>query len=72
VTANGRSASGTLEYIDDFDVALRDASGEYLSFSRGPGVTVNVDDPLAGHEKLIPKYTDKDLHDVLAYLETFK
>jgi len=72
VTANGRSVSGTLDYMDDFDVALRDASGEYFTFARGPGVTVKVNDPLAGHEKLIPRYTDKDLHDVLAYLETFK
>src|SRR5579885_2120763 len=56
VTANGKTVSGTLEYMDDFDVALRDASGEYASFSRGPGVTVSVNDPLAGHEKLIPKY----------------
>jgi mono/diheme cytochrome c family protein len=72
VTANGRSASGTLEYMDDFNVALRDGAGEYLSFARGPGVTVNLKDPLAGHEKLIPKYSDKDLHNVLAYLETLK
>jgi len=72
VTANGRSVSGTLEYMDDFNVGLRDASGDYFSFNRGPGVTVNVNDPLAGHEKLIPKYSDKDLHNVLAYLETLK
>jgi mono/diheme cytochrome c family protein len=72
VTANGRRVSGTLEYQDDFNVALRDASGEYFTFARGPGVTVKVDNPLAGHEKLISKYTDKELHDVLAYLETFK
>jgi mono/diheme cytochrome c family protein len=72
VTANGRTFSGTLEYMDDFDVALRDASGEYLSFSRGPNVSVAVKDPLAGHEKLIPKYSDEDLHNVLAYLETLK
>jgi cytochrome c oxidase cbb3-type subunit III len=72
VMANGRSFSGTLEYMDDFNVGLRDASGEYLAFQRGPNVTVDVKDPLAGHEKLIPKYSDKDLHNVLAYLETFK
>lgn len=72
VTANGRSFSGTLQYMDDFDVALEDASGEYLSFTRGPGVTVDLKDPLAGHEKLIPQYSDADLHNVLAYLETLK
>ena len=32
--ASGQSVSGTLEYLDDFDVALRDAAGDYHSFSR--------------------------------------
>jgi hypothetical protein len=72
VTVNGHAYSGTLDYEDDFDVALKDSSGEYLSFKRGPDVRVDVDDPLAGHEKLIPQYTDADLHNVLAYLETLK
>ncbi len=72
VTANGHSYSGTLEYEDDFHVSLQAPTGEYLTFTRGPGVRVEVEDPLAGHEKLIPTYTDAELHNVLAYLETLK
>ena len=71
-TASGQSFSGALEYLDDFDVALRDSSGEYFSFKREPGVSVTVNDPLAVHESLIPSYSDADLHNVLAYLESLK
>ena len=50
---------------------LHDASGWYRSFSR-ENVTVDVQDPRAAHESLLPKYTDEEMHDVLAYLETLK
>lgn len=70
--SSGQAVSGTLEYIDDFDVALRDASGEYHSFSRGPHVKVEVHDPLAAHAELLKKYTDADMHNMLAYLVTLK
>jgi mono/diheme cytochrome c family protein len=70
--AAGQSYSGTLEYLDDFDVALRDASGDYHSFSRDARVKVQVHDPLAAHAELLKKYTDADMHNLLAYLETLK
>ena len=35
-----------------------------------PKVTIN--DPLEGHRKLLTVYTDKDIHDVTAYLVTLK
>ena len=69
---SGQSASGTLEYIDDFNIALREASGDYRSFSRTEGVRVDLQDPLAAHEKLLKTYTDADMHNLLAYLETLK
>jgi cytochrome c oxidase cbb3-type subunit 3 len=69
---SGESASGTLEYLDDFNVALVDASGDYHSFSRRTGVQVRVRDPLAAHEEQLKKYTDEDIHNVLAYLETLQ
>ncbi len=72
VTLGGASFSGRLEYIDDFDVALRDASGEYHSFSRGDDVKVEVRDPRAAHEELVRRMTDAEMHNVLAYLETLK
>jgi mono/diheme cytochrome c family protein len=73
VTPQGGSAvSGTLVAIDDFTVALRDASGEYRSFKRGPTVNVDRKDPLQAHIDLLPRYTDKNMHDIVAYLETLK
>ncbi|MCZ2150570.1 MAG: c-type cytochrome [Bryobacterales bacterium] len=70
--ASGRRISGELEYIDDFNVALRDSSGEYHSFERGAGVKVEVKDPLAGHLALLKQYTDQDMHNLTAYLVTLK
>ncbi len=69
---SGQTVSGTLEYLDDFDVALRDASGDYHSFSRDARVRVEVHDALAAHAELLKKYTDADMHNLLAYLVTLK
>ncbi len=68
--ASGKSVSGELQYLDDFDVALRDDAGEYYSFTRDANLRVDVKDPLAAHEELLKKYTDAEMHDVLAYLVT--
>jgi hypothetical protein len=35
-------------------------------------VKVDIRDPLAGHVELLRQYTDKSMHDVLAYLVTLK
>jgi cytochrome c oxidase cbb3-type subunit 3 len=69
--ANGEQVSGTLDHLDEFTVSLHDASGWLRSFSRET-VTIDVQDPRAAHESLLPKYTDEQMHDVLAYLETLK
>jgi cytochrome c oxidase cbb3-type subunit 3 len=71
-TPEGKLLSGSLEYLDDFDVGLRDASGEYHSFARTPALKMEVRDPLAKHEELLKQYTDADMHNILAYLETLK
>lgn len=68
----GAPVSGTLERIDNFSVSLRDAAGDYRSFSRVPGVTVEVRDPLAAHRELLDQYTDEAIHDLVAYLWTIK
>jgi mono/diheme cytochrome c family protein len=69
--ASGEQVSGTLDHLDEFTVSLRDASGWYHSFSRD-NATVEVQDPRAAHEDLLPAYTDEEMHNVLAYLETLK
>ena len=66
------AVTGTLVRLDDFSVALRDAAGEYQAFTRGPGVTVSVSDPLQVHHELLDRYTDADMHNLTAYLSTMK
>jgi mono/diheme cytochrome c family protein len=72
VVEKGTTVSGALVRIDDFSVSLRDASGDYRSFRRGPGVTVTVRDPLAAHHELLDRYTDLDMHNMTTYLATLK
>jgi cytochrome c oxidase cbb3-type subunit 3 len=64
--------TGALVRIDDFFVSLRESSGEYRAFNRGPGVTVSVQDPLAVHHELLDRYTDDDMHNLTAYLARLK
>jgi hypothetical protein len=71
-TPSGESVTGVLDNVDDFNVSLRDEAGQYRSFERGPGVKIEKHDPYAGHVALLDEYTDKDIHDVVAYLEIFK
>lgn len=69
----GQSVKGTLERIDDFNVALTDANGDYRSFSRNGAVPkVVLDDPLKAHYDMLPKYTDADMHNLTAYLVALK
>ena len=71
--ASGQVFSGVLENVDDFNVALRDASGEYRSFTRSGGnPKVEIHDPLKDHSELLSKYTDSDIHNVTAYLASLK
>lgn len=69
--AAGETVAGTLRSMTDFDVSLMDASGNYHYWPRA-AVKVEIEDKLAGHRTLLPKYTDADIHDVTAYLETLK
>jgi mono/diheme cytochrome c family protein len=72
VTPRTRPAvSGRLEFIDDFTVGLRDADGYFRAFSRD-SIKLDIQDPLAGHVQLLRQYSDKNLHDMLAYLVTLK
>ncbi|MBV9157669.1 MAG: c-type cytochrome [Acidobacteriaceae bacterium] len=71
---SGQSYSGTLEHRDDFSIALSDSSGEYHSWllDENNGLKIDIHDPLKGHEELLKQYTDADMHNLLAYLETLK
>ena len=71
--ANGQKSEGRLLRIDDFIVVLAGNDGQQKSFRRDGDVPkVEVHDPLEPHKKLISTYTDKDIHNVTAYLVTLK
>jgi len=64
---------GTLVRVTDFHITLRDASGIRRTFARNADVPkVELIDPLQAHIDLLGKYTDKDIHDLTAYLASVK
>lgn len=69
---SGQAITGVPVVFDDFDVAIRDASGQFHSWTRTPELKVVKNDPFAAHEELLTRYTDKNMHDILAYLVTLK
>ncbi len=72
VTPSGSEAiEGTLAYLDEFTVALIDASGAYRSW-RTRDVQYKVDESLKAHEDLFSKFTDADVHNLMAYLQTLR
>ena len=54
--------------------AALEKAGRIMPTTRRSGDTpkVQVNDPLEPHMKLLTAYTDKDIHDVTAYLVTLK
>jgi cytochrome c oxidase cbb3-type subunit 3 len=71
--ATGQAVEGALVRLDDFVVAVRLSDGTERSFARAGDVPrVEVRDPYEGHRRLLPAYTDRDIHDVTAYLVTLK
>jgi cytochrome c oxidase cbb3-type subunit 3 len=70
-TRSGQTVTGKLAYRDEFTIALTDASGWYRSWPASQ-VTVSVTDPLEAHSNQLGKYTDDDMHNVLAYLQTLR
>ena len=69
---NAPPVSGALVSMDDFHVALRDADGQYRSWTRTPEMKIVKTEPLAAHVQLLDRLTDKTMHDVVAYLESLK
>lgn len=68
---SGETVTGSLAYRDEFTIALSDSSGAYRAFGTSQ-VKFTVDDPLQAHVEQLGKYTDADMHDVLAYLHTLR
>ena len=70
--ASGAAMSGVLVEESDFYVTFRDADGQLRVVRRSPGLKVVKTNPLQAHIDLLDRITDKQMHDVVAYLETLK
>jgi cytochrome c oxidase cbb3-type subunit 3 len=68
-TRSGEQFEGPLQHLDEFDLEMTDKSGWRHSWTRNE-VQYTVHDPVEGHRKLLSKYTDADMHNIFAYLET--
>lgn len=68
---SGKTLAGTVAYLDEFTVALTDSTGTYHSW---PTINVKykVDAPAKAHVELFSKYTDDDIHNLMAYLQTLR
>ena len=69
--ASGTALSGTLVERSDFYVTLRQADGTVRAVPTA-GAKVVTTNPLQAHIDLLDRISDKQIHDVVAYLETLK
>ncbi|MGA7412659.1 MAG: c-type cytochrome [Bryobacteraceae bacterium] len=68
---DGSNFEGRIVQDDEFTIGIVAQDGWYRSWPRA-SVKVEVHDPLLAHHELTTKYTNADLHNLFAYLVTFK
>jgi cytochrome c oxidase cbb3-type subunit 3 len=69
----GETVQGKLVHVDEFLVTVQLADGTQKTFRRmGETPGVEIHDPLKVHREMLGEYSDKDIHDVTAYLAGLK
>jgi len=68
---SGKTIAGSLAYLDEFTIGLRDSEGRYRSWSVN-NVKYVLDSPVDAHVDLFSKYTDADIHNLMAYMQTLR
>ncbi len=69
--ASGEKIVAPLAVEDEWTVSVTDAAGARKTYEKS-AVKYEVNDPMQAHFDQLGKYTDKDMHDVYAYLESLK
>lgn len=70
---SGETLTGKILWITDFNVTFVDAAGVRRTVARnGDTPKVEVKDPLQYHIDHLQRLTDKDMHDLTAFLVTLK
>jgi cytochrome c oxidase cbb3-type subunit 3 len=68
---SGQTLTGTLEYRDEFAIGMVDGDGWYHSWPVN-AIKYKIENPAEAHAELLGKYTDDDIHNLMAYLQTLK
>jgi mono/diheme cytochrome c family protein len=71
-SASGPQIAGTLVEQSDFFVTVRLEDGTIRSVRRSPDMKVVMTNPLQAHIDLLDVITDRQMHDLVAYLESLK
>ena len=69
--ATGQQITGLLAYRDEFTIGLRDSNRVYHSWPVRR-IHFTVDSPVDAHVDLFSKYTDDDIHNLMAYIQTLR
>ena len=69
--SSGRQYTGEVRLLTNYDVAIEDRAGWYHSWPLDT-IKLALKDPVATHRELLSQFTDSEMHDILAYLETLK
>ena len=69
--ASGQTLVAPLAAEDEFTITILDPSGARQAYEKGV-VKFKIDNPMAAHFDQLAKYTDDDMHNVFAYLDTLK
>jgi cytochrome c oxidase cbb3-type subunit 3 len=70
-TPSGETFVGVLAYKDEFNIGMTDATGWYRSWPANE-VQYKIDAPADAHVEQFEKYTDEDIHNLMAYLQTLR
>ena len=67
----GKVLQGRVEYHDEFTLGIVLADGTYRSWPVEK-IKYKIDAPQEAHAELFSKYTDDDIHNLMAYLQTLR
>ncbi len=68
---SGEKVKGTIAYHDEWTIGIRDENEVYRSWKVNK-VRIAIDPGLDGHVALFPQYSDADIHNLMAYLQTLR
>jgi cytochrome c oxidase cbb3-type subunit III len=73
IRPDGHGESGMLEFISDYYVTFIDSTGRRITLPReGDSPKIVLEDSLEAHLKLQERLTDRQMHDLTAYLATIR